>query len=134
LEYIAAFFGCLYAGAIAVPAYPPHPVRLERSLPRLRAIVCDARPLVALTTSAILDSVAALSTQDPDFRAMRWLSTDRDADDAEASWRAPAADGAALAFLQYTSGSTAAPKGVMLTHDNLLQNAAYISRAEQDIP
>src|SRR5919206_903896 len=42
LEYIAAFFGCLYAGAIAVPAYPPHPVRLDRSLPRLRAIVRDA--------------------------------------------------------------------------------------------
>src|SRR5690349_17515686 len=53
-EYIAAFFGCLYAGVIAVPAYPPNPARLDRTLPRLRAIASDARPRVALTTSSIL--------------------------------------------------------------------------------
>ncbi|NNC00513.1 AMP-binding protein, partial [Corallococcus exiguus] len=54
LDYIAGFFGCLYAGAVAVPAYPPDPMRLERTLPRLRAIIQDARASVVLTTSGIL--------------------------------------------------------------------------------
>src|SRR5437868_738491 len=47
LDYIAAFFGCLYAGVVAVPAYPPNPARLDRTLGRLRAIVQDVRPTVA---------------------------------------------------------------------------------------
>src|SRR5215216_7901006 len=54
LDYIAAFFGCLYAGVIAVPAYPPNPARLERTLPRLESIATDARPALALVTSPIL--------------------------------------------------------------------------------
>src|SRR5438132_9456546 len=54
LDYIAAFFGCLYAGLVAVPAYPPNPMHLDRTLPRLRALAHDAQPRVALTTSTIL--------------------------------------------------------------------------------
>src|SRR6185295_4718571 len=69
LEYVAAFFGCLYAGAVAVPAYPP---RLNRSLPRLRSILEDARPLVALTTAAILARVEGWSEQAPWLGAVRW--------------------------------------------------------------
>src|SRR5262245_42310091 len=62
LEYVAAFFGCLYAGAVAVPAYPP---RLNRSLPRLRAILEDARPRLALTTAAILGRVEGWKETEP---------------------------------------------------------------------
>src|SRR5919108_4646093 len=54
LDYVAAFFGCLYAGVVAVPAYPPDPARLNRTLSRLRAIVASARPSIALTTAPIL--------------------------------------------------------------------------------
>src|SRR6476619_4138148 len=64
LDYIAAFFGCLYAGVVAVPAYPPNPARLERTLPRLRAIALDAQTCVALTTSPIMSIAASLSAQD----------------------------------------------------------------------
>src|ERR1700720_3637054 len=65
LEFIAAFFGCLYAGVIAVPLPPPNPAQPQRSLPRLLAIISDARPSVVLTTSAILSSTEGLFTQTP---------------------------------------------------------------------
>ncbi|HEY0734854.1 MAG TPA: amino acid adenylation domain-containing protein [Herpetosiphonaceae bacterium] len=130
LDYIAAFFGCLYAGAIAVPAYPPTSARMDRTLPRrLRAIVQDAQPLAALTTAAILPLGEALAAQDPAMQSLRWLSTDTLADDLAERWAAPDVDGATLAFLQYTSGSTAAPKGVMLTHGNLLHNLLLIKES-----
>jgi acyl-CoA synthetase (AMP-forming)/AMP-acid ligase II len=136
LDYIAAFFGCLYARALAVPVYPPHPARLARTLPRLRAIVQDAQPLVVLTTSPILAMAEQLVARDPAFKAVRWLATDQVADPSSSSgqalagvWRDPGIDGSTLAFLQYTSGSTATPKGVMLAHGNLLYNGRMIQTA-----
>jgi acyl-CoA synthetase (AMP-forming)/AMP-acid ligase II len=133
LEYIAAFFGCVYAGAVAVPAYPPHPTRVDRTSFRLRVIARDARPLVALTTSSILALVETLYAQEADFQAMNWLAADQLTNAAAERWQPPTTTRDTLAFLQYTSGSTAAPKGVMLTHRNLLANAAYISEAEKHI-
>lgn len=136
LEYIAAFFGCLYARALAVPVYPPHPARLARTLPRLRAIVQDAQPLVVLTTSPILPMAEQLVARDPAFQAMRWLATDQVADPSSSSvqalagvWRDPGIDRSTLAFLQYTSGSTATPKGVMVGHDNLVYNLDMLEMA-----
>ena len=82
LEFIAAFFGCLYAGVIAVPVPPPNPAQPQRTLPRLRAITNDARPSVALTTSSILSKIGGLLTETPDLQTMRWLATDKVADDA----------------------------------------------------
>jgi acyl-CoA synthetase (AMP-forming)/AMP-acid ligase II len=134
LEYIAAFFGCLYAGTVAVPVHPPHPVRLSQTLRRILAIVQDARPLVTLTTAAIHSKVAALLTPAADLPAMRWLVTDDPADDLAEAWQEPAVDGTTLAVLQYTSGSTAAPKGVMLSHRNLLHNTALIHRCFEHTP
>ncbi|HYH47492.1 MAG TPA: fatty acyl-AMP ligase, partial [Thermoanaerobaculia bacterium] len=125
LEYIAAFFGCLYAGAIAVPAYPP---RLNRSLPRLRAILEDARPRVALTTAAILGRVDGWQETEPWLAAVRWLETDSLDLDGAAAWQDPGVGQEALAFLQYTSGSTGTPKGVMLSHGNLLHNSRELRR------
>jgi acyl-CoA synthetase (AMP-forming)/AMP-acid ligase II len=128
LEYIAAFFGCMYAGAIAVPAYPPNPARLERTLPRLQAIVADARPLVVLTTTPILMVGEMLAKQAPEFLQLRWYATDVLAKSTAKDWRDPLVGGESLAFLQYTSGSTAAPKGVMLTNANLLHNSSLIKQ------
>lgn len=128
LEFVTAFLGCLYGGVVAVPVYPPDPARFNRTLPRLQAIVEDAQPLVALTTSPILSLIEALLPQAPEFRAMRCLATDNLAEALAEEWRDPALGGDALALLQYTSGSTAAPKGVMLSHGNLLYNERMIQR------
>lgn len=128
-EYIAAFFGCLYAGVIAVPVYPPKLTRLDRSLPRLQAIANNAHPSMALTTSSILAMLDFFLAQASDFPTMRWLATDTIALDTAAAWQEPNVDTDTLAFLQYTSGSTSTPKGVMVSHGNLLHNEALISRA-----
>ena len=129
LDYIAAFFGCLYAGVVAVPAYPPDPMRLERTLPRLQAIIADARPQVVLTTSAIRAFAEVLTPPGSAFQGLRWLASDSLPGELAESWQAPTVTGTTLALLQYTSGSTSAPRGVMLTHANLLHNSACIQRA-----
>ena len=125
LEYIAAFFGSLYAGAVAVPVYPP---TSRRSLPRLWSIVKDASPRVALTTTAILSKVEQTSGS-PELQPLRWLTTDNLDIDVAREWRSERVGAESLAFVQYTSGSTARPKGVMLTHDNLLHNQRMIQTA-----
>jgi acyl-CoA synthetase (AMP-forming)/AMP-acid ligase II len=128
LEFIAAFFGCLYAGVIAVPVPPPNPAQQQRTLPRLRAITNDARPSVALTTSSILSKMNGLFTQTPDLQTMRWLATDTLANTLAPEWQEPAVTSNTRVLLQYTSGSTTAPKGVMVSHGNLLHNSAHISK------
>ncbi|HKV09945.1 MAG TPA: fatty acyl-AMP ligase, partial [Thermoanaerobaculia bacterium] len=126
LEFVAAFFGCLYGGVTAVPAYPP---RANREQPRLSAIARDARPRVVLTTSAILAKNGGLDGKIPELREARWLATDDPSCGDAAAWIDPCANGGTLAFLQYTSGSTSDPKGVMVTHGNLLHNQEMIRRA-----
>src|SRR5690349_10199177 len=125
LEYIAAFFGSLYAGAVAVPVYPP---TSRRSLPRLWSIAKDARPRVALTTTAILSKVEQTSGS-PELQPLRWLTTDDLDLDGARQWRSERPGADSLAFVQYTSGSTAKSKGVMLTNDNLLHNQRMIQTA-----
>jgi acyl-CoA synthetase (AMP-forming)/AMP-acid ligase II/acyl carrier protein len=126
LEYIAAFFGCLYAGVVAVPAYPP---RLNRPMPRLEAIVADAQATVVLTTTKILTQVEHQWLQTPNLKAMQWLCTDNVKSGLENNWLYTAPRSDTLAFLQYTSGSTATPKGVMVSHGNLLHNQRIIQQA-----
>jgi acyl-CoA synthetase (AMP-forming)/AMP-acid ligase II len=134
LEFIAAFFGCLYAGVIAVPLPPPNPAQPQRSLPRLRAIISDAQPSLVLTTSAILSNAKGLFTQAPELQKLRWLATEKVTGSLAREWRDPGVTSNTLALLQYTSGSTAEPKGVMISHGNLLHNSAYISRVFTLIP
>ncbi len=123
LEYIAAFFGCLYAGVIAVPAYPP---RLNRPVPRIQGIVADSKPAVALTTTAILENLEQRFEHAPDLEALRWLNTEKTPQNVEEDWQEPQISPDSLAFLQYTSGSTSQPKGVMLSHGNLTHNLEAI--------
>jgi len=150
IDYVAAFFGCLYAGAVAVPAYPPDPTRLDRSLPRLMAIVNDCQPLLALTVKRFLplltmiraQSVAAgVATRLPfasrfagrrvgriaavdaaPLTSIPWLATDRIDPAAGEQWKEKELHPDATAYLQYTSGSTSDPKGVMITHAEALSN------------
>jgi len=126
LEFIAAFFGCLYAGVVAVPAYPP---RLNRHMGRIQGIAADAEAPVALMTRAVLDRVQPLLEQSPELKQLNWLATDEIPADAAQAWYEPRVTGQTLAFLQYTSGSTGTPKGVMLSHHNLLHNCALINHA-----
>lgn len=126
LNYITAFFGCLYAGMIAVPAYPPNPFRVERSLPRLRAIAADATPRLALCDQPMLDTRTSVVEQAPEFGTIPWIPLESLPPDAAASWRHPLIQPHTLAFLQYTSGSTGSPKGVMVSHGNLMANIQMI--------
>lgn len=126
LPFVAAFFGCLYAKRIAVPMSPPNPSRLSRELPRFRAILESAKPRTLLTTASIVPIADALRASDPALASVQVLATDVLASDEQA-WRAPRLDPDTLAFLQYTSGSTALPKGVMVSHGNLLHNMAAIA-------
>jgi acyl-CoA synthetase (AMP-forming)/AMP-acid ligase II len=122
VEFIAAFFGCLYAGMIPVPVYPPEASRLGRSLPRLQGIAADAGVTVVLTITSIQQMVQAAVAMTPTLAACSWLATDALPVDSASVWQPVARDSDALALLQYTSGSTAAPKGVMVSHANLLHN------------
>ncbi|MHC0066348.1 amino acid adenylation domain-containing protein [Nostoc sp. UIC 10890] len=120
LDYLAAFFGCLYAGVVAVPAYPP---RNQRNTPRIQAILADAQAAIALTTTEILSTVRSLMTEKTNLESLHWLTTDNLAEGIEDTWQEPFINQDTLAFLQYTSGSTGTPKGVMVSHGNLLHNA-----------
>jgi 8-amino-7-oxononanoate synthase len=124
LEYVAAYFGCLYAGVIAVPAYPPNPRRPDHRIP---SIVADCEPAVALTTAALLSRIDQWRGGDERLAALRWMAVD-EASDAPPLLDARITD-TDTAMLQYTSGSTASPKGVVLTHRNLLHNLAQIRSA-----
>jgi acyl-CoA synthetase (AMP-forming)/AMP-acid ligase II len=126
LDFVAAFFGCLYAGVTAVPAYPP---RRNRNMARIDAIANDAEAKIALTTFEVLERVQTMIADTPALQRIRWRATDQWDDDQAGQWQRPDVHGDTLAFLQYTSGSTGTPKGVMLTHSNLMHNSAMITYA-----
>ncbi|MGF6752806.1 fatty acyl-AMP ligase [Paraburkholderia sp. GAS42] len=123
LDYLCALFGCLYAGMIGVPAYPPLNPRLRD---RLAAVAHDCGASAALTTAATL---IQLDDDAGPLARLRWLATDThfEAECLEDAWRDPHVDRDQIAILQYTSGSTGTPKGVKVTHGNLLHNVYLIA-------
>ena len=127
LDYIAAFLGCLEAGSIAVPLYPPEPTRLDRTVPRLLAVVRDAGAQLALTTCDIAGLLEGWRSRVPTLGEIRSVVTDRDLD-LNGDWTSAQRRPEDLAFLQYTSGSTGTPKGVMVTHSNLLHHSKILQQ------
>ncbi|MCA9558536.1 MAG: fatty acyl-AMP ligase, partial [Myxococcales bacterium] len=129
IDFAVAFVGCLYAGVVPVPAYPPEPHRLQHTLRRLISIIEDARAAVLVTSPTFLAMAQALVAQAgaEALKRVDWLTLD-DAADADA-WTMPDVDGATVAFLQYTSGSTSAPKGVTIRHGGLITNMRMAATA-----
>lgn len=127
-DYVAAFFGCLYAGVVAVPAYPPDSGHIPRMLPRLLGVIKDCAPSVVLAPAATAAMASQIGDLAPEMTALPWLAVDEVDEAGAADWSRPGVRGQDLAFLQYTSGSTGRPKGVMLSHDNLLANLAAIDQ------
>ncbi|OZH53168.1 AMP-dependent synthetase [Hydrocoleum sp. CS-953] len=122
LEFMAGFFGCLYAGAIAIPAYPPRP---NQSLSRLESIATDAQVKFALTTTPLLAYLKGRFAENSTLAKMQLLDANNIiAQNLESQWQEPNINSDTLAFLQYTSGSTGKPKGVMISHKNILHNLA----------
>ncbi|MTE15863.1 fatty acyl-AMP ligase [Nocardia aurantiaca] len=121
-EFIIAYFGCLYAGVIAVPLNPPRRNRIQEGT---RSIVRDCAPMAVLSLDMFLTPLRAVL--EPHCPATRWLGVDV-MHAAAASFEPFRATPATTAFLQYTSGSTAAPKGVMVSHANLVANEEMIRR------
>jgi acyl-CoA synthetase (AMP-forming)/AMP-acid ligase II len=117
LETVIGFFGCVLAGAIAVPI--PQPGRGEKSA-RFNAILKDCEAGVVLGSAQC--KIDALPGSDS-FPRTQWLVVDQIADEHAKSWSGPRLNGSSLAFIQYTSGSTGIPQGVMVSHSNVLSNA-----------
>jgi acyl-CoA synthetase (AMP-forming)/AMP-acid ligase II/acyl carrier protein len=122
LDFIVAFFGCAYAGVLAVPATYPKP---RRPMPRLSAITRNCQPALALTTAQALRTLD-LARVAPELLALHWIATDTLPQESASQWCRPQVGSNDLAFLQYTSGSTSEPKGVMVTQGNLLHNLEMI--------
>lgn len=125
LDFISAFFGCLYAGVVAIPAYPP---RRNQNLLRLQAIIADSQSRFTFTNAALFPSLENQWAKDPELGAMEWIVTDEIDHHLREDWLEPTLEKNSLAFLQYTSGSTGTPKGVMVSHHNLLINSADLDR------
>ncbi|WP_369034977.1 fatty acyl-AMP ligase [Streptomyces adonidis] len=135
LDFVKAFMGCLAAGVLPVPVYPPNPFRLKRDLAGFNAIVESSGARAALTNglfdrSRRAGSVAGLlGRSEHNWPRIPWYRTDRRSgrqgrtDCDPGTWYEPA-DPGDTAFVQYTSGSTGVPKGVMVTHGNLVHEIA----------
>jgi acyl-CoA synthetase (AMP-forming)/AMP-acid ligase II/thioesterase domain-containing protein/acyl carrier protein len=128
-EFVSAVFGCLYRGAVAVPAYPLDPARIGRTFSRLSRLLKDAEPVVALTTESSLRLVEDLIRIHPDLERVRWMATESIPLELAVDWKRPPIHAETLAILQYTSGSLAAPKGVMVSHRNVLENEKMLQDA-----
>ncbi len=133
LDVLAAFFGCLYAGAVAIPAPPPEASRLKRTLPRLRAIAANAGASIAIvgpTIRRLLDGTRDI----PGLDSVHFLFlADLDEGDEDA-WFGSDAQPEDLAYLQYTSGSTNTPRGVMISHRNVIHHCEYLRRCGEYDP
>lgn len=125
INYITAFWACLYAGAVAVPVYPP---RKNQSVERLLQIIRDAGAAAVLTSAQVWKDVK--ERLDPQLvNDLEWIVTDQVEKEQHNIWSPAKINAEHIAFLQYTSGSTGQPKGVMISHRNILRNQELLFKA-----
>jgi acyl-CoA synthetase (AMP-forming)/AMP-acid ligase II len=125
--FVISFFACLMAGAIAVPTAPP---RREQMAQRLHTIAGNAGARAGIPDSdEVMQTAIGLGHDDVHWFDVRQLSQNNALRARAADWRPPLLSGDSLAFLQYTSGSTGDPKGVMVSHGNLMANSRHIAEA-----
>ena len=130
LEFIAAFLGCLYARVIAIPLPPPHPARVKKSLAATLRIIKDVNPSVALMNSSLLESINSQTDIKRQFSKLTLIPIDQqDIMERPDQWVKSETTQDEIAFLQYTSGSTLSPKGVMISHSNLISNLNQIEKS-----
>ncbi|WP_341273174.1 AMP-binding protein [Legionella busanensis] len=155
IEFIAAFYGCLYAGVIAVPVYPPAEKKL---VDKLQAVIENSSPKLILSKGEIVDQIKKLKyikalkniafvnslmrnflknanelTQ-WDFHKFKWINTEQLSDNLVHEFKEIIIKPESIAFFQYTSGSTGHSKGVMISHLNLLSNLEFINQYHQARP
>lgn len=126
LEYLDSFFGCLYAGVISVPLHPPGK---NKSLSRIAAIAKDSDAKVILSTTEIYNDLKDDFTKGDFLKDLEWILTETISDVNSEKWINPGIRPDTLAYLQYTSGSTGIPKGVMVNHKNLIANLEIIDKS-----
>jgi acyl-CoA synthetase (AMP-forming)/AMP-acid ligase II len=127
-DFVAAFYGCLYAGAIAVTTYPAHRGRLKQALPKIGELLKDAECSTILTTSDVATVLMEAWKEVMAGQPPLVLGSDAISSAEADKWRNPAVGRDTVAFLQYTSGSTSRPCGVAITHGNMLHNSEVIAR------
>lgn len=127
LDFAVGFFACLYAGVIAVPAFAPRAGKLHYQ--RLSNIVADAGADAIVSVSHLRDKIEPWKASDAEHASLYHIDVDCIDEHEGEGFCPPAVDENAIAFLQYTSGSTGQPKGVMVSHANLMDNEKVICQA-----
>lgn len=136
LEFLSAFVGCLYAGVIAVPIAPIERGQVGSRAQHLRSLVDSATPELLLSRSSAMDGISETIAALGLLSRVTLVPTDETDLDLAGAWSRPDTEPDDVAYLQYSSGSTGAPKGIVLTHRNVLSNLALIhengARGEED--
>jgi acyl transferase domain-containing protein/acyl-CoA synthetase (AMP-forming)/AMP-acid ligase II/acyl carrier protein len=128
VEFLAGFYGAMYAGAIPIPAPPPDLTRLKRTLPRLKSIIQDAEARYLMTTRSMSETIQGNPDTISELPDVSWISTDTIDPSSGKGWdNIPEKKLSDIAYLQYTSGSTSTPKGVMITYGNVMHNCLHIT-------
>lgn len=126
MEYITSLYGCLYSGAIAIPAYPP---RRNRNFFRIQSIINNSGARIAMTTRSIFSLIDKNFAGEESLKNIKWIIYEDIDIENEKSLTDPNLHPNDIALLQYTSGSTGAPKGVMVSHKNIVANSEIIKKS-----
>jgi acyl-CoA synthetase (AMP-forming)/AMP-acid ligase II len=126
LQFISAYFGCLYAGHVAIPLYPHLRKKKDNILTRIMNVAKDARPVAVISNTVIESASSQFFQEVEETRSTPWVNLDQLSLAEAENWKDLHLDPDEIAFLQYTSGSTNVPKGVMVSHGNLVHNTQAI--------